>query len=376
MKDLSAEKKQNKNVYGAGVKAAVFGIASNVLLFAAKLTVGLLMRSITVAADAVNNLSDGASSVITVVGYKISARPADKKHPYGHARFEYVAALVISVVMLVIGAMFLKESLTAIFSPKETATVGVYAYFVLGGAIAVKGAQAAIYLRTYKKTNSLPMKAAAADSVGDVASTFAALISTIVIDVAGYNADGYFGAAISIFILFSAVRVLKDSVNPLLGDAPSADTLKRIEEKILSYDGVLGVHDIVLHSYGAAYTFAIAHVEVSADQTLSVAHELIDRIEREVSAEMGIMLVAHIDPIADDFASAGAMKEEILAFLSERFSVTALHDFRVVKRGGSFAVCFDVEIPWEAKTDASQIENALRADYNPDFSYSVNLDRR
>ena len=355
-------------------KAGIFGVISNAVLFAAKLTAGLLMRSITVVADALNNLSDGAGSVVTVVGYKISSRPADKKHPFGHARFEYVAALVIAVIMMMIGALFLKESLTSVFSPHEMA-VGAYVYVVLGVSVAVKGGQAAVYARTYRKTRSLPMKAAAIDSVWDVAATLAALLSALVFDLTGWNGDGYFGTLISVFILVSAIRVLRESVSPLLGDAPLESVVRDLRERVLSYPGVLGVHDIVVHSYGVGHVYAVAHVEVRADATLTEAHELIDRIEREISAETGISLVAHVDPIADDFAAAARLKEEIFAFLSERFAVSAIHDFRTMKRGDALQVYFDAEVPWETELTADDLVAALRENFSVEYEYYVTVDK-
>jgi len=375
--DMEKDKQAIPNdAFAPEKKAGVFGVISNAALFAAKFTVGILLHSITVVADALNNLSDGASSVVTVVGYKISSRPADKKHPFGHARFEYVAALVIAVIMFMIGALFLKESLTSVFSPRDMAAVGAYVYIVLGISVAVKGGQAAVYAHTYRKTRSLPMKAAAIDSVWDVATTLTALLSALIFDLTGWNGDGYFGALISVFILVSAVRVLKESVSPLLGDAPLESVVRDIRERVLSYSGVLGVHDIVVHSYGVGHIYAIAHVEVGADETLTAAHELIDRIEREISAETGISLVAHVDPIADDFAAAAHLKEEIFAFLSERFAVSAIHDFRTVKRGDALQVYFDAEVPWETEVTADDLVAALRENFSAEYEYYVTVDKK
>ena len=375
-KDKMQAKDIQRGGYASGMKAGVFGVFSNVLLFAAKLTVGILVRSITVVADALNNLSDGASSVVTVVGYKISSRPADKGHPFGHARFEYVAALVIAVIMMMIGALFLKESLTAIFSPHELQAVGAYVYVILAFSALVKGGQATVYAVTYRKTRSLPMKAAAADSVWDVATTLVALLSTLLFDLAGLNADGYFGAVISVFILVSAIKVLKESVDPLLGDAPLESTVQGLRERVLAYAGVLGVHDIVVHSYGAAHVYAILHVEVPADMTLSDAHDLIDRIEREVSAEMGLTLVAHVDPQSEGLAAAADLKEELRAFLSEKADLLSLHDFRLRKEEEKLCLYFDAEVPWESEVTAESVTALLKREFNGEYEYFVTVDKR
>ena len=371
---MSKEVAGKEKTYSLGIRAGIFGLVTNALLFAAKLTVGLLIRSIAVTADAFNNLSDGASSVITVTGYKLASRPADKEHPFGHARFEYIAALVVSVVMLVIGALFLKESIAKIFSGQGAATVRLYAYVVLALSVAAKGAQAAVYGVSYKKTGSLPMKAASADSVGDMLVTTAAILSTVVWQKTGVAVDGYFGAAISLFIGFTAARLLKDSVSPLLGNAPLAGAVSKLKEKILSYDGVLGVHDLTIHSYGEEHSYAVAHIEVSASDTLLHAHELVDEIERDVLQDLGVHLVAHVDPREQ---SAGALDLECLlrAYLSDRFKELSVHDFRIVAEQGRRTVYLDAEIPWESPLSGEEVRAALSS-FDPDYEYVVTEDRK
>ena len=360
--------------YSVGVKAGVFGLVCNALLFAAKLTVGVLIGSIAVTADAFNNLSDGANSAITVTGYKLAARPADREHPFGHARFEYIAALIVSVVMFMIGALFLKESLSEIFAQKGEPNVRAFAYVVLGVSVLLKVAQAAVYGLSYRKTGSLPMKAAAADSIGDVFVTSAALLSAVIRDATGLDLDGYFGAAISLFILFSAVRLLKDSVSPLLGTAPLDSLVAPLKEKILSYEGVLGVHDITIHSYGEKHAYAVAHIEVDATTSLVEAHDLADRIERDVMKEQGISLVAHIDPRAVE-RSATDLESLLRAYLSERFAGLSVHDFRIAQGDDRARVYFDAEIPWEGTLTEEAILSALR-DFDPDNEYIVNIDKK
>ena len=360
--------------YSVGIRSGIFGILSNALLFAAKLTVGLLIRSIAVTADAFNNLSDGASSVITVAGYKFAARPADREHPFGHARFEYIAALIVSVVMLVIGALFLKESVEEIFVGRDTPDVRAFAYVVLGISIALKGAQAVVYGVSYKKTGSLPMKAAATDSVGDMLATAAALLSTILWSATGLDLDGYFGTAISLFIIVTGIRLLKDSVSPLLGTPPLEGLVGKLKGKILSYDGVLGVHDVTIHSYGEKHAYAVVHIEVSASETLLHAHELVDAIERDVLEELGVQLVAHVDPRTEtgggsDFACL------LRAYLSDRFDGLAVHDLRITEENGKNQVYFDAEIPWESSLTGAEIVAALKS-FDPDHEYFVTEDRK
>lgn len=372
--NLTDKTKKQEKEFSTGVRAGVFGMITNALLFAAKLTVGLLIKSIAVTADAFNNLSDGASSVITVAGYKLAARPADREHPFGHARFEYVAALIVSVVMLVIGALFLKESVTEIFAGQGTPDVRPFAYVVLGVSVAAKGAQAAVYGVSYKRTKSLPMKAAATDSLGDMLVTSAAILSTVIFDVTGADVDGYFGAAISLFIVFTAARLLKDSVSPLLGNAPLDDMVGKLKQKILSYKGVLGVHDVTIHSYGEKHSYAVVHIEVSASETLLGAHELVDEIERDVLSELGIQLVAHVDPREE---TTGGVDLECLlrAYLADRFDNLSVHDFRILADGDKKQIFFDAEIPWESTLTKEEILAALRT-FDPDYEYVITEDRK
>ena len=365
---------QIQNKYAVGIRSGVFGIVANALLFVAKLLTGIITASISIMADAFNNLSDGASSAITVVGYKLASRPADREHPFGHARFEYVAALIVSVAMFVIGAIFLKESIGEIIASATTTEVQTYVYVVLGLSILTKGAQAFVYARAYKKTKSLPMRAAAADSIGDVAATTVALLSALIRDLTGKNLDGYFGAVISLFILFTAVKLMKEGISPLLGAAPSEDLVGTLKGQILGYQGVLGVHDIVLHSYGEGRTYAVVHLEVSAEETLTAAHELADRIEREVQSKTGVNLVVHIDP-RDTGAAEHSHEKMLVAFLSARFPGISVHDFRLVKEEGKTRAYFDAELAYESTVTKEEIVAAL-CDFDPACDYIIQIDRK
>lgn len=374
MENAAREHKESVGDYARGIRAGVFGLLSNAVLFAAKLTVGVMIASIAVIADAFNNLSDGASSAVTIAGYKLSARPADREHPYGHARFEYVAALALTIVMFMIGAIFLKESVVDIFQDPSMPEIGAYVYVVLGLSIFVKGAQAVVYGISYRKTKSLPMKAAATDSLGDVAATSGALLSTILWQVTGTDLDGWFGAAISLFILFTAVRLMKEGISPLLGAAPSEELVGALKGRVASYDGVLGVHDVVIHSYGAARVYAVLHVEIGADTTLTEAHDLADRIERDVLRDLGVELVVHIDPRAVE-KDATERAAWLRGYLASRFEGVSLHDYRQTKEGDRLRVYFDAEVPYESDLTAESIIAALES-ADPTCDYVVNVDRK
>ncbi len=375
MKEGYKTQKQNKkNDFSKGLRSGLFGIISNILLFCGKLIVGIFAHSIAITADAFNNLLDGASSGITVAGYKLASRPADREHPYGHARFEYISALVISIIMLVIGATFLKESIMAIVKKGREENVQFYAYIILGFSVLVKGLQAWIYGITYKKTKSLPMKAAAIDSMGDMFATTAAILSTIILQVKGIDLDGWFGSLISLFIMVTAVRLLKDSVSPLIGMAPMDETIEKIKEKILSYDGVLGVHDLMVHSYGSTNAYGVAHVEMSSIESLTTAHDLADRIEREVFTEIGVKLVVHVDP-KDEGKKAVSLETKFSKHLKNKFPEISFHDFQTKKEGTQTYISIDVEIPWESTISENDILTELKA-MDAKYEYRVVIDRK
>ena len=341
-----------------GVAAGVFGICSNAVICALKLVVGFIGGSVTVIADAVNNLSDAGSSAVTVAGFKLASRPADREHPYGHARYEYIGALVVAVIILIVGVLLCKSSVEKIVSP-EPVTVDVWTYVVLSVSILMKLVQMALYLDFAKSISSGALKAAAADSRNDVIATGAVLVAAIVMDTAGVNVDAYFGLAVSLFIVLSSFKYILEAANPLIGTRPPEEVVDALKRKILSYDGVIGVHDLAVHSYGEGRYFAVAHLEVPARDDIMFAHELADNIEREVKEEFGIQLTLHIDPIDNEDEETLRLKAkcaEVLKGMDERLS---LHDFRLVRGNSHTNLIFDVEMPFESKLTLSDIEKEL-----------------
>ena len=341
-----------------GVAAGVFGICSNAVICALKLVVGFIGGSVTVIADAVNNLSDAGSSAVTVAGFKLASRPADREHPYGHARYEYIGALVVAVIILIVGVLLCKSSVEKIVSP-EPVTVDVWTYVVLSVSILMKLVQMALYLDFAKSISSGALKAAAADSRNDVIATGAVLVAAIVMDTAGVNVDAYFGLAVSLFIVLSSFKYILEAANPLIGTRPPEEVVDALKRKILSYDGVIGMHALAVHSYGEGRYFAVAHLEVPARDDIMFAHELADNIEREVKEEFGIQLTLHIDPIDNEDEETLRLKAkcaEVLKGMDERLS---LHDFRLVRGNTHTNLIFDVEMPFESKLTLSDIEKEL-----------------
>lgn len=376
---------QNPKVrFRYGLVAGIFGLISNALLCVFKLIVGVVGNSITIIADAINNLSDAGSSVVTLVGFKLSATPPDNDHPFGHARYEYITSLLVSVTVLFIGILLLKSSIEKCITPEEV-SVSVYTYVVLGVAIAMKLVQMLIYLDFSKAINSGALKASAADSRNDVLATVAVLISTIVIDVAGdkispkVSVDGIMGIAVSAFIIVSSILLIKEAMSPILGEKPPKELVDKITAKILSYDGVIGVHDLVVHSYGENHCFVVAHVEVPADVDITKSHDVIDNIEHDFWNEMHVRITIHMDPVDTKNRQLAVLKlraQNAIANLDENLS---LHDFRLVSGQTHTNMLFDVVIPYGSKITLDDVKDALKKEFGNDpvkYFFVIDMDRK
>ncbi len=376
---------QNPKVrFRYGLVAGIFGIISNALLCVFKLIVGVVGNSITIIADAINNLSDAGSSVVTLVGFKLSATPPDNDHPFGHARYEYITSLLVSVTVLFIGILLLKSSIEKCITPEEV-SVSVYTYVVLGVAIAMKLVQMLIYLDFSKAINSGALKASAADSRNDVLATVAVLISTIVIDVAGdkispkVSVDGIMGIAVSAFIIVSSILLIKEAMSPILGEKPPKELVDKITAKILSYNGVIGVHDLVVHSYGENHCFVVAHVEVPADVDITKSHDVIDNIEHDFWNEMHVRITIHMDPVDTknkQFAVLKLRAQNAIANLDENLS---LHDFRLVSGQTHTNMLFDIVIPYGSNITLDDVKDALKKEFGNDpvkYFFVIDMDRK
>ena len=376
---------QNPTVrFRYGLVAGIFGIISNALLCVFKLIVGIIGNSITIIADAINNLSDAGSSVVTLVGFKLSATPPDKDHPFGHARYEYITSLLVSVTVLFIGILLLKSSIEKCIAPEEV-SVNAYTYIVLGAAIVMKLVQMLIYIDFSKAINSGALKASAADSRNDVLTTLAVLISTVVIDVAGdkispkVSVDGIMGIAVSAFIIVSSILLVKEAISPILGEKPPKELVDKITAKILSYDGVIGVHDLVVHSYGENHCFVVAHVEVAADVEITKSHDIIDNIEHDLWNEMHVRITIHMDPVDTKNKQLAELKlraQTALANLDENLS---LHDFRLVSGETHTNMLFDVVIPYDSKITLAQVNDAMQKEFGKDpvkYYFVIDADRK
>lgn len=325
---------------------SIVGIGCNVLLFAAKLLIGLLANSISIMADGFNNLSDAVSSIIGFAGVKLAGKPADEAHPFGHGRIEYISAFIVAFIVIQVGFSLLKSSVQKIFHPEEL----VFHYLtvaVLVMSVLMKIWMAAFNRSLGKRIDSQVLLAASVDSLGDVLATSATIFSMAVFGIWNLNIDGIVGLIVSILVMIAGINIAKDTLAPLIGEAIDPAVYRRISEFVQGYDGVVGSHDLIVHNYGPSRSMASIHAEVPNDVDIEVSHDVIDRIERDAMRELGLFLVIHMDPVeTKDKAVVGmrAMTEEIIAGIDPRLSV---HDFRVVEGQEWINLIFEVLVPME-----------------------------
>ncbi|HJB20447.1 MAG TPA: cation diffusion facilitator family transporter [Candidatus Fournierella merdavium] len=341
-----------------GNLASWVGIFCNLLLCTGKFLAGTLSGSISIAADAVNNLSDASSSVVSLIGFKLGARPADEEHPYGHARFEYLAGLAVAVMVLVIGVELLKSSAEKILHPAPV-TFSWVAMGVLAASIAVK-LWMALFNRTLgRRINSGSLIATAADSRNDVLTTSAVLIASLVSHFIHVELDGWMGVAVALFILYSGVGLIKDTIDPLLGVAPDPELVKHIHDKIMSYPGVLGTHDLMVHDYGPGRQFASVHVELAAEDDVMKSHELIDDIERDFLKNDRLPVVIHFDPIVTSDAQVGDMRRWLADAVKTIDPGLTIHDLRMVPGKTHTNVIFDCVTPPGFAMGSARLKEAI-----------------
>ena len=331
-----------RNAYG--ILATVVGLICNVILCAAKIAVGVLSKSMAILADGLNNFTDAGSSVVSMLGFRLANKPADKEHPFGHARYEYITGLIIAFIVLFLGFELIVSSVEKITAGEKTvATVIMMA--VLAFSVVVKFGMFFYYRSVSRKIGSVSLKAAGADSLNDCISTIAILVCTVVTYFTGVELDGYVGIAVALFIVFNGIRLIKETMSPLLGEKPSPSLVKKISEEICAYDGVKGIHDLIVHNYGPGRYFASVHVEVDANTDVLESHELADTIEMEF-LEKGINLVIHMDPVIVDDERVNALKQIAVDALKSIDESLTLHDFRVVWGENRKNLIFDVVVPY------------------------------
>ena len=344
-----------------GMLASVVGIFCNVLLYSVKLAIGLILSSLAVTADAFNNLSDAASSIISFVGVKMAGKPADAEHPFGHGRIEYIAALIVSFLVIEVGFTFFKSSISKIMHPEEI-TFDPVPFIILILSILVKLWMAFFNNKLGKRIDSKVMLATAADSLGDVITTSATVISIVICHFTSINVDAIAGLIVSGIVIWSGVSIAKDTLEPLIGQRVPSELYQKITDMVESYEGIVGAHDLIVHNYGPNRSMATIHAEVPNDVSIEASHEIIDRIERDAKKELNILLVIHMDPVE--------MRDEEVLELRDKTShiVHALdpelhfHDFRVLKENEQKNLIFDLVVPDSyTEKDANRVMHQLIA---------------
>ncbi len=353
-----------------GTLSGIAGIIVNLLLFGIKLIAGLLSGSVAIIADATNNLSDAGTSIITAISFKLAEKRADREHPFGHARIEYIAGLIVSFIIVLLGVELFKSSIKTIVKHKES-TYTALIFIILITSVIIKLLLALFYKNIGKKINSVSLEAAATDSLSDVLSTGVVIVGAIISKLTGYQIDGWLGAAVALFILISGIKLIKETTNPLLGVEPDPEYVKEIADEIMSYEGVLGMHDLVIHSYGSGRTYASVHIEVSENKPILESHELIDNIENNF-VRKGVQLVAHLDPVNYDDPKVNYLRMKVTEIVRNINLELDIHDFRVVLGKEQSNLIFDVDVPVEyEKTDAELVKlvteeiHKISKEYNP-----------
>ena len=361
-----------------GRLGSIVGILVNLLLSGGKLAAGALSGSVAITADGVNNLSDAGSSLISLVSFRLAARPADAEHPFGHARIEYLSSMAVAVLILLLGVELAQTSLGKIFSPEEAAfswlTVGVLVLSIL----------AKLWLYRFNRSlgrriDSELMAATAADSLSDVLATTGVLVSAAASPFLGFSLDGYMGVLVAVFILRSGAEIIREAMDKLLGQAPTGELVAEIESYVRSYDGVMDCHDLVVHSYGPGRCFATVHAEVPAGRDIMASHDIIDNIERDIFREKGIHLVIHMDPVVTDDVRVEQLRRLVREVLAEVGTELTFHDFRIVAGPSHTNMIFDISAPFAFPLGDSELcrrmEEKLKERDNSLFAV-ITVDRR
>lgn len=339
-----------------GVLASVVGIFCNVLLFVVKGAVGFFLHSVSVMADAFNNLSDAGSSIVGLVGVRMASKPADEEHPFGHGRIEYIAALVVSFLVQQVGFTFFKDSIRKIQNPEELKFQAV-SVIILVLSIGVKLWMGMFNKKLGKKIDSKVMMATATDAMGDVVTTTATIASVLFFKITGINIDGIVGIGVSLVVMWAGIGIAKDTLEPLIGEAVAPEEYVRISRFVEKYEGIVGSHDLIVHNYGPGRSMASIHAEVPNDVDIEVSHEIIDRIERDAAKRLGIFLVIHMDPVETKDAHVLEVRHQVEQILDAVDFRVSIHDFRMVDGKEQINLIFDMVVPFEYST---QKQNELK----------------
>lgn len=356
-------KEQEKNRNNLGKKAGTIGIVTNLGLAFGKMMVGVLSASVSITADALNNLMDAASSIVTLIGFKLAEKPADEEHPFGHARSEYLAGLVVAMMIFVIGYELVISSIKKIFNPSSV-NFSFAVIIVLLASIAVKYGLSLYFKKVGKDISSTTLLAASVDSRNDVIMTTAVFAASVIEYFTKFQIDGYIGLAVAVFIVYSGIILAKETMSPLLGEGINEELKETLEDYILSCPKVVGCHDLIVHDYGPNHRFASIHVEMDKNEDPLVCHELIDDMEQECMKSHGVHLVIHYDPIVTDDPEAERLRQLVITILQVKDERLSIHDFRMVQGQGHENLIFDVLLPLDLKGQEKSIQKSIETALN------------
>ncbi len=359
-----------------GLLCSYISIFLNFILFIIKLIIGLILKSVSITADAFNNLSDSASSIINLIAFKFSLKPPDKEHPLGHGRYEYISSLIISFLIIFVGISFIKSSFEKILS-KETTSFNWVLFFILIISIFIKIWIGFLNLKISKKINSQSLKATSVDALYDALITTVLSISILLSNFTNLSLDGYAGIIISSFIIYSGIKLIKETLNPLLGEAPSEDFVQNLKSNILKHENILGLHDLIVHNYGPNRTLASIHAEVPSNLSLIDVHILIDKIEKQIEQDMGIHLVIHMDPIDIHNQESLEIFKNIKTLIKKNiYEVNSIVDYRILNTNGKNTIFFEIKLKNEFY-DKVDFDNILKSSTDlinknyPDFDCKI-----
>ena len=362
-----------------GTMVSITGIILNLLLFGAKFVVGSLFGAISIVGDAVNNLSDAGTQIISLISFRIAAKPADREHPFGHARIEYVTSMIVSFLVMLVGFELLKSSVSQIFSPERPDSSPI-AIIVLIGSMLCK-LWLGLFNRTIgKRIDSSVMRATAADSLSDVFATGAVLVATVlpmIFTDMKWNPDAYMGVIVAALIMVAGFRILNEAKNAILGEAPSEEIVKQITETVDKYEGALGIHDMVVHNYGPGRIIASLHIEVDGSVDVFETHDMIDTIEKELREACGIEATIHMDPIVTDDEQVTALRQKTAEAVKKIHTSMQIHDFRFVAGATHTNLIFDVVVPFEVKMSEAEVKAAVAEkvkEIDPTYCVVLNVD--
>ena len=344
-----------------GTMVSITGIILNIILFAAKFVVGTLFGAISIVGDAVNNLSDAGTQIISLISFRIAAKPADREHPFGHARIEYVTSMIVSFLVMLVGFELFKSSIAQIFSPEKPDSSPI-AIIVLVGSMLCKLWLGLFNRSIGKKIDSSVMRATAADSLSDVFATGAVLVATVlpmIFTDMKWNPDAYMGVIVAVLIIVAGFRILNEAKNAILGEAPSDEIVKQITDIVDKYDGALGIHDMVVHNYGPGRIIASLHIEVDGSVDVFETHDMIDTIEKDLRENCGIEATIHMDPIVTDDELVNDLRAKTAEAVKKIHPLMQIHDFRFVAGATHTNLIFDVVVPFEVKMNETEIKAAV-----------------